>query len=172
MQIPNISLVKQAGGNSFSLKKINNQTCQLLVNGFIQYLKHTNNLNNQTGEHSATHQVNFVQNSKTTTTMYKPSPLKLLCPLRDGSHQIFRCKNFKNMSIEGTHVSARTLGLCFNCMSRTHQLKDCLPKPTCGISDFSQRQITLLHWEKTAAKSGSVNVCDKQRARTTTRLMS
>ena len=81
-------------------------------------------LEQQNVEHPATHQVHFVQNSKTTTAMYRQSSPKLLCPLKDGSHQIFKCENFKKMSPEERHVNVKALGLCFNCLSQIHLLKD------------------------------------------------
>ena len=98
--------------------------------------------------------------------MYEQSPPKFLCPLKDGSHQIFKCEKFKKMSPEERHANVNALGLCFNCLSQNHQLKDCLSKSTCRINHCNQRHLILLHREKTAPKFNSVNVCNKQQART------
>ena len=87
----------------------------------------------------------LVQNSETTTAMYRHSPRKLLCPLKDGSHQIFKCEKFKKMSTEERHINVKALGLCFNCLSQNHLLKDCLSKSTCRINNCNQRHNTLLH---------------------------
>ena len=51
----------------------------------------------QNAEHPATHRVHFVQNSKTTIILYRPSAPKHLYPLKDSSHQIVSCANRKNM---------------------------------------------------------------------------
>ena len=118
-------------------------------------------LEQQNVEHPATHQVHFVQNSKTTTATYRQSHPKLLCPLKDGSHEIFKCEKFKKMSPEERHINVKALGLCFNCLSQNHLLKDCLSKSTCRVNNCNQRHNTLLHREKTAPKSNSLSFCNK-----------
>ena len=123
-------------------------------------------LEQQNVEHPATHQVHFVQNSKTTTATYRQSHPKLLCPLKDGSHEIFKCEKFKKMSPEERHINVKALGLCLNCLSQNHLLKDCLSKSTCRVNNCNQRHNTLLHREKTAPKSNSLSFCNKQQART------
>ena len=86
--------------------------------GFNQYPKHKNNLNNRT--RNILPLIRFI--------LFKIPKQRLQCtdlhtqnffPLKDGSHQIFRCEKSKNVSPEERHVNARTLGLCFNCMSPT-----------------------------------------------------
>ena len=69
------------------------------------------------------------------------------------------------MSPEERHVNVKALGLWFICLSQNHLLKDCLSKSTCRINYCNQRHNTLLHREKTALKSNSVNLCNKQQAR-------
>ena len=98
--------------------------------------------------------------------MYRQSPPKLLCPLKDGSHHIFKYEKFKKMSPEGRHVNVKALGFCFNSLSQNHLLKDCLSKSTCRINNCNQRHNTLHHGEKTAPKSNSVNFCNKEQAGT------
>ena len=70
------------------------------------------------------------------------------------------------MSLEERQVNVKALGLSFNCSSQNHLLNDCSSKSTCRINICNQRHNTLLHREKTAPMSNSVNFCNKQQART------
>ena len=94
--------------------------------------------------------------------MYRPPPTKLLCPFKEGSHQICKCEKFKKMSPEERHVNVKALDFCFNCCSQNHLVKDCLSKSTCRINNCNQRHNTVPHRVKTALKSSSVNFCNKQ----------
>ena len=114
-------------------------------------------LEQQNVKHPTTHQVHFVQNSET-ITMYKPSTPKLLCLLKDGSHQ-FQLLNIQKHNPEERHVNAKTPGLCFNCLS---WLKVCLSKSTSRMINCHQRPNTLFHRVKTTPESNSVKFCDKQ----------
>ena len=153
----NLPFLDAANWQQFLVKeKIEQPNLSILSDWLQQIAEAYEQLEQQNVEHPATHQVHFVQNSKTTTATYRQSP-RIFCPLKDGLHQIFKSEKFKKMSPEERHVNVKALGLCFNCLSQNHLLKGCLSKSKCRINNCNPRHNTLLHREKTAPKSNSVN---------------
>lgn len=64
------------------------------------------------------------------------------CRLCNGNHQIFQCQEFINLSIHNRLQKVRTLGLCINCLSKNHLIKDCMSSK-CKHCD--RKHNTLLH---------------------------
>ena len=147
------------------MKRLNSQTCQLLVTGFNQEPKHTSNSNN-----------------KTLNTL---PPIRYVL-FRIPKQRLQRTDNHPktSLSFEGWLESDLQMRKIQKDVSRgkTCQRKNArslfqLLKPKSPVErlfikihmqnqQLHQRHNTLLHREKTAPKSNSVTFCNKQQART------
>ena len=80
------------------------------------------------------------------------------CPLADGTHKIWNCPSFKNMSVNDRYVAVRRERLCYGCLGKGHAIKDCKVHP-CGINGFTKKHNRLLHSENQIDEcSHAVNV--------------
>ena len=80
------------------------------------------------------------------------------CPLADGTHKIWNCPSFKNMSVNDRYVAVRKERLCYGCLGKGHAIKDCKVHP-CGINGCTKRHNRLLHLENQMDEgSHAVNV--------------
>ena len=66
------------------------------------------------------------------------------CMLKDGNHPIRNCDNFKEMNVEERGQKARELRLCFECLSDTHQIRNCSGK-LCDVNGCGKPHHILLH---------------------------
>ena len=80
------------------------------------------------------------------------------CPLADGTHKIWNCPSFKNMSVNDRYVAVRRERLCYGCLGKGHSIKDCKVK-VCGINGCTKKHNRLLHSENRMDEgSHAVNV--------------
>ena len=68
------------------------------------------------------------------------------CWLCSNSHKIWKCELFKAKSVAERKTCVKDLKLCFNCLSKNHQIKDCQSKITC--KECNKKHHSLLHIEK------------------------
>ena len=68
------------------------------------------------------------------------------CPLADGTHTIWKCPSFKNMSVNDRYGAVRKERLCYGCLGKGHAIKDCKVK-ACGIKGCTKKHNRLLHSE-------------------------
>ena len=68
------------------------------------------------------------------------------CPLADGTHKIWNCPLFKNMSVNDRYVAVRKQRLCYGCLGKRHVIKDCKVN-ACGINECIKKRNQLLHSE-------------------------
>ena len=68
------------------------------------------------------------------------------CLLADGTHKIWNCPSFKNMSVNDRYVAVRKERLCYGCLAKGHAIKDCKVK-VCGINGCTKKHKRLLHSE-------------------------
>ena len=68
------------------------------------------------------------------------------CPLADGTHKIWNCPLFKNMSVNDRYAAARKQCLCYGCLGKGHAIKDCKVS-ACGINGCIKKHNRLLHLE-------------------------
>ena len=72
----------------------------------------------------------FTREKKSTsfaTTSVSSSPTKTQCPLKDGEHKIWQCKNFKKMKLADRHANVKKCNLCFSCLSTVKGLVSAKP---------------------------------------------
>ena len=55
------------------------------------------------------------------------------CPLADGTHKIWSCPLFRNMSVNDRYAAVRMQRLCYGCLGKRHAIKDCKVN-ACGIN--------------------------------------
>ena len=65
------------------------------------------------------------------------------CPLSDGTHKLWNCPLFKNMSVSDRYAAVKKHKLCFGCFGN-HGVKDCKMKE-CGINGCKSKHNRLLH---------------------------
>ena len=68
------------------------------------------------------------------------------CPLADGTHKIWNCPLFRNMSVNDRCAAVRKQRLCCGCLGKGHAIKDCKVN-ACGINGCTKKHNRLLHSE-------------------------
>lgn len=68
------------------------------------------------------------------------------CPNCKGTHPLFRCQSFRDLSIEDRMNTARQAQLCFNCLRHDHRSVDCKSFSTCKTC--GKHHHTLLHSDR------------------------
>lgn len=71
------------------------------------------------------------------------------CQICKTPHKIYQCEKFNKMSVSERHQTVRKLGLCINCFSNKHLIKDCTASK-CKICQCKHN--TLLHFERSNAE--------------------
>ena len=61
------------------------------------------------------------------------------------------------MSVQERDETVKRKGLCFNCLSNTHQISNCKSKVTCKIKGCGKRHNTILHNVSYKPPSNNVN---------------
>lgn len=72
------------------------------------------------------------------------------CSLCKNNHELWRCDQFKQMSVSDKYSALKKLGSCFNCLQRGHRTTVCPSSHNCR--DCGKRHHTLVH------NDGSSNV--------------
>ena len=67
-------------------------------------------------------------------------------PLPDGTHKIWNCPLFRNMSVNDRYAAVRKQRLCYGCLGKGHAIKDCKVN-ACGINGCIEKHNRLLHSE-------------------------
>ena len=78
------------------------------------------------------------------------------CPLADGTHKIWSCPLFRNMSVNDRYAAVRKQCLCYGCLGKGHAIKDCKVNAGC-INGCIKKHNRLLYWES-QMDEGSHNV--------------
>ena len=77
------------------------------------------------------------------------------CSVCNGSHKIWKCPRFKDMTVEERDVYVRKNGLCFNCLLSGHKVSNCNVKVSCR--KCNKKHNTLLHIEGSAFSGSSTS---------------
>ena len=86
---------------------------------------------------------NFSANSNLKETKQKQSDY---CPLADGTHEIWNCLLFRNMSVNDRYAALRKQRFCYGSLGKGHAVKDCIVNE-CGIKGCIKKHNRLLHSE-------------------------
>ena len=68
------------------------------------------------------------------------------CPLADGTHTIWSCPLFRNMSVNDRYAAVRKQRLCYRCLGEGHAINNCKVNAY-GINGCTKKQNRLLHSE-------------------------
>ena len=68
------------------------------------------------------------------------------CPLADGTQKIWNCPLLRNMSVNDRYAAMRKQRLCYGCLGKGHEIKDCKVN-ACGIHGCIKKHNRLLHSE-------------------------
>ena len=80
------------------------------------------------------------------------------CPLADGTHKIWNCPLFRNMSVNDRYAAVRKQCLCYGCLGKGHAIKD-FKVNACGINGCIKKHNQLQHSENQMdAGNHAVNV--------------
>ena len=74
------------------------------------------------------------------------------CPLAEGTHKIWNCPLFRNMSVNDRYAAVRKQRLCYGCLGKGHAIKDCKVN-VCGINGCIKKHDRLLHSENQMVES-------------------
>ena len=67
-------------------------------------------------------------------------------PLADGTHEIWKCPLFRNMSVNDRYAAVRKQRLCYGCLGKGYAIKDCKVNAR-GINGCIKKHHQLLHSE-------------------------
>ena len=70
---------------------------------------------------------------------------KLTCWLWNDKHKLHQCEMFKSKSLPEKKVIVEKERLCWNCLAKGHQNKECKSTVKCRITNCGKRHHTLLH---------------------------
>ena len=68
------------------------------------------------------------------------------CALADGTHKIWICPQFRNMSVNDWYAAVRKQRLCYGCLGKGHAIKD-RKVNACCINGCIKKPNRLLHSE-------------------------
>ena len=71
------------------------------------------------------HYRSFVITTGTEEDRNAESKKNVRCCLCHKSHKVSDCQTLKNMSVQERRKTLKLKGLCFNCLSNTHQIGNC-----------------------------------------------
>ena len=69
----------------------------------------------------------------------------LSCQCCHGNHNIWKCPQFKESSVQERWQVAKTAGLCFRCLGSGHRSNACTWSRVCGLNDCKEHHHRLLH---------------------------
>ena len=69
------------------------------------------------------------------------------CPLVDGTHKIWNCPLFRNMSVNDRYAALRKQRLSYGCLCKGHAIKGC-KVIACSINGCIKKHNRLLHSKK------------------------
>ncbi|XP_054259720.1 uncharacterized protein LOC128984426 [Macrosteles quadrilineatus] len=72
------------------------------------------------------------------------SSSSVTCPYCNGNHKIFQCNQFKSLKPTDRYSSIKELGMCINCFSKSHKIKDC-QAGACKVCN--NKHNTMLHFD-------------------------
>ncbi|XP_055622774.1 uncharacterized protein LOC129766280 [Toxorhynchites rutilus septentrionalis] len=89
-------------------------------------------------------------------------PSDSVCDVCTGSHLNYKCPSFLKMNVGQRVSKVKQIGMCFNCLRKGHQIRDCPSDKSC--SKCGKKHHTMLHFERefcTEPKSQSSNTSEK-----------
>ncbi|XP_060807389.1 uncharacterized protein LOC132903349 [Amyelois transitella] len=103
--------------------------------------------------HKSSHYVNKTSSSRSVLTTSRVqnrnnrnnnnSNINMTCPHCNQSHMIYRCDQFRKLSVDDRKDRVRSLKLCTNCLKPDHESNLCKSTITCGVCALSHHY--LLH---------------------------
>ncbi|XP_062537817.1 uncharacterized protein LOC134206142 [Armigeres subalbatus] len=102
---------------------------------------------------------------KTNAATTSSSTYQASCQICGGGHFNFQCETFKQLTATQRAEKVRATGLCYNCLRKGHQSRECTSSKTC--QRCSKRHHTLLHEEtgRNNSQEGKTNVACPQSPR-------
>ncbi|XP_065095607.1 uncharacterized protein LOC135717444 [Ochlerotatus camptorhynchus] len=79
--------------------------------------------------------------------------VKECCPCCSSDHAIYKCEEFKKLSVADRYNRVKICGLCFNCLRRGHRTVDCKCEQSCKTC--RRKHHSLLHEDITNARKDS-----------------
>lgn len=99
--------------------------------------------------------------SKTNSVKGHTASTNSKCPLCKESHNLYKCSQFKSLSVERRKEIAQSNNCCFNCLIPGHRPYSCSSKFTCAKCRLKHN--TLLHIEKRVdSNQSSLSVTNSQ----------
>ena len=87
--------------------------------------------------------LNFSASSNVTETKQTQSDH---CTLADGTHKVWDCPLFRNMSVNDRYAAVRKQCLCYGCLGKGHAIKGCKVN-ACGINGCVKKHNRLMNSE-------------------------
>ena len=87
-----------------------------------------------------------VDQRKYSTTFHSTNRQQLQCSMCKGSHQLFQCEKFKNLTPKQRFDHVKQFKICINCLVGKHSLKYCKAS---NCRNCHKRHNTLLHFDIT-----------------------
>jgi len=88
------------------------------------------------------------------------STYTLKCHVCEGNHKVSECPTFIDSSVEERWQTAKASRMCFSCLNKGHQTKDCRSKKKCDKNGCLRFHHPILHVDPPSA-SGVASVLDQ-----------
>lgn len=100
------------------------------------------------------------QSPRIGTSSTAKSSRAIKCVMCDGSHPLYMCISFLNLSVEDRHkfVSSKTNLICSNCLQTGHSVDEC---HFGSCKQCSQKHNSLIHLNNTSASCNSIHFIPK-----------
>lgn len=115
----------------------------------LEMLEPSHTYNNRSSTRTSQNNNTTKQNIKQRSfhTSLQEERKSFTCAMCAGPHALYQCKQFAMQTPEKRSEYVQSKGMCFNCLSTTHAVKNCQISTSCRRC--GRRHHTLLHFEKT-----------------------
>ena len=82
---------------------------------------------------------------------------RVSCPLCSGEHVLFKCEDFKKLSVQERFNFVRTKKLCDNCLRHGHRAVQCLKPTRCTVPGCGGKHTRFLHFPTVQSNRAQVH---------------
>ena len=97
-----------------------------------------------------------------TSEKYENKDKIFMCWLCSGNHKVSVCPEITVLSHAEKIKLVKDKNLCFNCLSNTHLINNCISKFSCRVSNCGKRHHTILH-QYTPASTDNIDESNNKR---------
>ena len=110
------------------------------------------------GSHHSTLNTSATNRSVVSTVEHSRRDNERTCLLCSGDHQVARCRQYLNKTVEDRYSFVLANQLCINCLYPGHRIANCTSTVVCKDSGCGKKHHTTLHRRRSVRSESHVNV--------------